>query len=108
MVPAPTFVLRADRRVAEIGQVIRLRAFAHVGLLELDEVADVGILADLGARPDMRERTEEAPASTVESVTTVWFRTHTRSPMVELTMRAPEWISQAAPILVEPSRKTHG
>ena len=49
-----------------------------------------------------------APASTVESVTTVWFRTHTRSPTVELTMRVPEWISQAAPILVEPSRKTHG
>ena len=73
---------RADRRIAEIRQVIRLRALAHRGLLELDEVADVRILADARipagcARTGRRTRR----ASTVESVTTVWFLTHTRSPI---------------------------
>ena len=50
----------------------------------------------------------KAPASTVESVITVWLRTLTRSPSVELTMREPEWISHADPMRVLPSRKTHG
>ena len=38
---------RADRRVAQVGQVIRLRAVGQPAVLDLDEVADV----DLGATP---------------------------------------------------------
>src|SRR5690348_10899964 len=35
---------RADGRVADIGQMVDLRAFAHLGLLELDEIADLAPL----------------------------------------------------------------
>ena len=40
----------ADRRVAEVGQVIDLRPGAERGLLQLDEVADLGAFADRRSR----------------------------------------------------------
>ena len=52
--------LLADHRVAEIGEVVGLRAAAERGLLQLDEVADVRVLADVRLRPDVRERPELA------------------------------------------------
>ena len=58
IVPAPTFTFVADRRVAEIRQVIGLRVRAERGLFQLDEVADPGALADSRLGPQVRERTE--------------------------------------------------
>ncbi len=52
--PGPDVGLLAHRPVAEIGQVVGLGAPAHLDLLDLDEVADVGLLADVGARPQPR------------------------------------------------------
>ena len=58
--------LGADGRVAEIREVVGLAACAQRRVLELDEVADVRVLADVGARSQMRERTDDArPAATV-------------------------------------------
>ena len=39
--------LLANRRVAEIGEVVGLRAAAERRVLELDEVADVRVFADV-------------------------------------------------------------
>ena len=50
--------IRADRGIAEIGQVVGLGARAERRLLELDEVADVRLLADVGVRPQVRERAD--------------------------------------------------
>jgi hypothetical protein len=44
MVPAPTFDALADHGVAEIREVIGLAAVADLGLLELDEIADVHVV----------------------------------------------------------------
>src|SRR6266542_7107392 len=49
----------ADEGVAEVSEVVRLRALAEHGLLGLDEVPDVGLLADLAAGPHARERAED-------------------------------------------------
>ena len=38
--------LRADARVADIGEVVDLRPLLHVGVLDLDEVADMRALPD--------------------------------------------------------------
>ena len=63
--------LLADRRVAEIGEVVGLRPAAERRLLQLDEVADVRVLADVRVRPEVRERARlRAPRSTCESVIT--------------------------------------
>ena len=62
--------LLADRGVAEIGEVVRLRAAAERRLLQLDEVADVRVLADVGVRPEVRERPTCAPLETCESMIT--------------------------------------
>ena len=50
-----------DRRVAKIGQVVRLRAGAEHRLLELDEVADARVLPQIGAGPQVRERADDGP-----------------------------------------------
>ena len=42
---------RPDARVADIGQVIGLGALADGRLLDLDEIADMGIAPDFGAGP---------------------------------------------------------
>ena len=54
MVPAPMLAPRADAAVAQIGQVVGLGAPADLDLLHLDEVADMGVLADVGAGPQPR------------------------------------------------------
>ena len=46
--------------VAQIGQVIRLGAARQGGVLHFDEVADVHVGAQLGARPQAGERTDDA------------------------------------------------
>jgi len=38
MVPAPMLVFVADDRIADVGQVVRLRTLAEGGVLQLDEV----------------------------------------------------------------------
>ncbi len=48
----------ADARVAEIGEVVGLGARADLGVLDLDEVADPRLLAELRARPQPRERAD--------------------------------------------------
>ncbi len=52
--PGADVGLLAHRSVAQIGQVVGLGAPAHLDLLDLDEVADVGLLADVRARPQPR------------------------------------------------------
>src|SRR3546814_15249338 len=49
---------RADRGIAGIGEVVRLGALAELGVLDLDEVADVGGATDARARAQAREGTE--------------------------------------------------
>src|SRR6058998_1294070 len=39
----------ADGRVADVGEVVHLRAGAELGVLDLDEVADAHLLAERGA-----------------------------------------------------------
>ena len=53
----------ADGRVAEVGEMIRLRPAAERRLLQLDEVADVRAFADVRSRPQVRERTDAARRS---------------------------------------------
>src|SRR6185369_12834466 len=48
----------ADIGVAEIGEVVRLRGGAERRVLDLDEVADVDVGAELGAAAQPRERTD--------------------------------------------------
>ena len=50
--------VRADRRVAEIAEVHRLRSGAEHRLLQLDEVADPRALGDDGVVSQVRERTD--------------------------------------------------
>ena len=57
----PDVDVGADRRVAEVGQVIRLRPGAQRRLLQLDEVADLAPLANHGFRPQMSERPDRRP-----------------------------------------------
>ena len=46
----------AHAAVADIGEVVGLGARLEPGVLDLDEVADVRACADVGARPEARER----------------------------------------------------
>ncbi len=48
----------ADLRIAEIGQVIRLGAVAEARVLDLDEVADMNVRAEIGAGAQARERAD--------------------------------------------------
>src|SRR6185503_6808730 len=48
----------ADLRVPDVGQVRHLRALADVGVLDLDERADLGVRAQLRARPEVGERAD--------------------------------------------------
>src|SRR6187401_1224520 len=50
---------RADIGVAEIGEMARLGAAAHPGRLELDEVADMDILGDVGAWSNAGARADD-------------------------------------------------
>src|SRR5690606_27094230 len=58
--------IRADGRVADVAQVVDLAAGGDVGLLRLDEVADLHALGEPRARPNPRERPELAALSGVE------------------------------------------
>ena len=60
--PAPTLTCAADRRVAEIAQVVRLAAGADVAVLDLDEIADVHAVREARAGPQARERADDAAA----------------------------------------------
>ena len=50
----------ADVGVADVAQVRHLAALAHAARLDLDEGARLGALGELGARPDVGERTHGA------------------------------------------------
>src|SRR3990170_1621453 len=56
--PGADVRLPADRRVADVGEVVRLRALPEPALLHLHEIDDPDILADVGLRPQVREGTE--------------------------------------------------
>jgi hypothetical protein len=58
IVPGADVGARADRRVADVGQMIDLGALADLGLLELDEIADLGLVAEPRAGPDPGERAD--------------------------------------------------
>jgi hypothetical protein len=48
----------ADLRIAEVGEVIGLRAVAEARVLDLDEVADVDVRAEVGAAAHSCERAD--------------------------------------------------
>ncbi len=50
---------RADARVADISEMVNLGALADLGLLDLDEVADMGVRGERSAGPEPRERTDD-------------------------------------------------
>src|SRR5215510_8872421 len=53
----------ADRRIADVGQVVRLRAGADLARLDLDEVADVDFLGEPDAGAEAGVGTDAAPLS---------------------------------------------
>ena len=53
--------LGADAAVAEVGQVVGLGASVQSYVLNLDEIADVHVGAELGARPEAREGSDPRP-----------------------------------------------
>ena len=58
MLPAPYVDPRADRRVAEVGEVVRFGTGIQRRVLHLDEVADVHVDAEVGAGPQPRIRAD--------------------------------------------------
>src|SRR4051794_8566721 len=50
--------VRADFRVADVGQMVDLRAFRDLGFLELDKISDLGLLAEARAGADPSERAD--------------------------------------------------
>ena len=58
MVPAPMLRAFADFRVAEVGEVVGLGAFAKLRLLGFNKVAHVRVFADFAAGPQVRERAD--------------------------------------------------
>ena len=61
MVPAPMLTPGAHGGVAQVGEVLRLRALAQVRLLELDEVAHLRPLADAALRAQVGEGADARP-----------------------------------------------
>ena len=59
----PDVRIRADLRIAEIGQVAGLGVFAHHGFLDLDEIADLRPALENGTRTQARERSDRAVLS---------------------------------------------
>ena len=101
--------LRADRRVAEVGQMIGLRARAQRRLLQLHEISDLCAFAHHRLRPQMRKRADRRAlcnTRTDDEAEVVDHRPDRRFPSP--TMRTWLWISQAAPIRLCPSIDTPG
>jgi hypothetical protein len=76
----------ADRRIAQIGEMIGFRSASQNGLFELDEVSDVRILP----RPtgsDVREGTDSRGDLTRDSTITQKLFTNTSSPSTLSTIR---------------------
>ena len=61
----PDIGILADLRVADIGEMVRLRAGADRARLHLDEIADVDVFGQLRARSEPRVRTDAAVAADV-------------------------------------------
>src|SRR4029450_11228555 len=59
--PGPDVDGGTHRRVADVGEVRHLGALAQPGLLELDEVADLGPGADVALGPDVGEGAHGRP-----------------------------------------------
>ena len=100
---------RSDHRVAEIREMRRFGPFAEDGLLQLDEVAD------LCARPDMRVPAEVRERADRRVRSRRCYRSpgsdrarRTRSPIVECTIRTPEWTTHSEPRIGPFSSDTPG
>ncbi len=50
----------ADPRIADVSQVVGLGTCAHLGVLDLDEIADVHAAGESGGRSESRERADVA------------------------------------------------
>ena len=68
MVPAPMLAPRADAGVADVAEVVGLGAFLDDGVLDLDEVADVRVLGDLGAGAQPGEGADAGAAADVAAL----------------------------------------
>ena len=55
----------ADQAVADVGEVVHLRALAHDRLLGLAEVPDLGVFGEVAAGPEMREGSDVRAGSDV-------------------------------------------
>ena len=100
---------RADRRVAEVGQVTGLAALAQPGLLQLDEVAHAAVRLEYRARPQMREGADlrSVPIAAFEHHAVVPDLDAVAQPCMSAT-RQPERITQSSPTTVAPSMITSG
>ena len=88
--------------------MVGLRPAAQRGLLQLHEVADLRALADVGLRPEVRERSEPRARCNVRTGDQAEVVDRDPSPICESAMRTWAWISQADPMRVCPSRITPG
>ena len=98
----------ADGGVAEVGEVARLRSAAERGFLQLDEVSDVRVFADLDSGRRRANGPTLAPLEMCEFSITQKLLITTRSSIDVSMTRTPEWISQPDPMRVWPSRYTPG
>jgi hypothetical protein len=72
IVPAPMLALAPDGGVAQVRQVIGLGAGHQVGLLGLDEVADLDVFVENRLGPQVGEGPTSARAPIVASLATVY------------------------------------
>ena len=101
--------LLADRRVAQVGQVVGLRPAPEPRLLQLDEVADARARANLRVRADVRERADDARPLQYASPPPGSGRAPSRrrrAPNPRCARR--EWMTARAPIRRPPWSDTFG
>src|SRR6476646_2903763 len=58
----------ADRRIADVGQVIDLRPLGNIGILDLDEIADLRAFGEAGAGPHPGEGADDLSRADLRSV----------------------------------------
>ena len=89
IVPAPTFVSVAELGVAEIAHVVLLHAAPEPGVLQLGEVADLGVRADVRAGPEVAERADPSRRPRRSSARRSTPRRGSRAPIVLSTICEP-------------------
>jgi hypothetical protein len=86
--------------------VVDLGAPLDLGLLDLDEIADMGVVLDLGAGAQAGERPDDGPFADPRSVRTEYGSSCAPSSTVLLSTTHPAWILTPRPIRVFPRSAT--